>query len=345
MKRTAQQSENMASAPIFGAFGLPYPTGGRGPAYVFTGFVDGEWTNLMNWEDINGNWPASSLPTPLSDVVITGLVDTKPDGISAEVQNLTINATGEVRIPIRVNGNATIRGIVGLGEKDCGNGIINMVGELGIDDAPPLIDFRDNGENRATIAVGLAEAAVFFNNSKQLGQVFGAVKLYDNSSMVTNTEYGPTSCSLLTMYDHSVASDFVVDGLAMYHYATASNVFVDAGNLDMFDYSSIENDISVATVIMRDNAYLKGPGTMTILPLIIVSPNGDQVEVVDSAKFSEDAYIGANYTVVGDCVFKEAGNSNLGTIQGDLSAYGGGLPARLGNVTGTATLTDDPWVP
>ena len=185
MKNTTQQSENMASTPTFGALGLPYPTGGRGPAKVFTGFVDGEWTNLMNWEDINGNWPASSLPTALSDVVITGLVDTIPVGITADVKDLTINATGEVRISIQVNGNATIRGIVGLGEKNCGHGLINMVGELGIDDTPPLIRFLDNGENRGNVFfVELSGAAVFGNNSKQLGYVHGDVKLYDNSSMM-----------------------------------------------------------------------------------------------------------------------------------------------------------------
>lgn len=335
MKNTTQQSENMASAPTFGALYLPYPTGGRGPAYVFTGFVDGEWTNLMNWEDINGNWPASSLPTALSDVVITGLVDTIPLGITADVKDLTINATGEVRIEIRVHGSATIRGIVGLGEKNCGTGEITMLGES--------IAFRGNGENRSKIdtTFGGDMSVDFFDDSKQYGVVTGDVDLYGNSSMTKFGELANPICGTLTMHNDSVASDFSAESLVMYNYATASNGSL-ISTLDMHDHSSIENDISnVVTVIMRDNAHLQGPGTMTILPLTTVDPNGDQVNVVISAKFSEDAYIGANYTVVGDCVFEEAGNSNLGTIQGNLSAYGGGLPARLGNVTGTATLTDD----
>ena len=130
--------------------------------------------------------------------------------------------------------------------------------------------------------------------------------------MIQRANGDPPQCLDLMMYDQSIAAGFIVNRY-----------------LNMYGMSHIEHNITIHDfVYITDNAYLKGPGIMTNPPNKLIN-------------FDQSAYIGEDYTVVGNCIFQLPWNFNYGTIQGNLSAYGGGLTARLGNVTGTATLTDD----
>ena len=69
-----------------------------GPAVKFTGAVDGEWTNLNNWQDASGLSPAYSLPTATSDVIIEGNVTSKPATYSAAVRTLTVEGSVGIEI-------------------------------------------------------------------------------------------------------------------------------------------------------------------------------------------------------------------------------------------------------
>ena len=294
MKSTTQQSAHIASAP-------------NGPAYVFTGAVDGEWTNLNNWEDANGNSPASALPDSSSTVIITGLVDTIPDSITAEVDTLTINVGAEIRITISA-ASATVRGVIGSfdGVGGCGNGELVMTGEA-------KAELRGDGENHGGSIVGDVEC---FDNSKQSGEVVGDVYLYNNSSMINLGELDAPECENLYMYNNS----------------TAANCWVHYG-LGMWNFSHINGDMNVSfpsevnadggTVVLRDDSYLQGSGILS---------NAGQIDLRDRS------YIGANYTVIPEIlprglVSLHGHSHNDGTINGDASFYD--FSSQLGTVTGT----------
>jgi len=63
---------------------------------TFTGAVDGEWTNLANWEDGSGASPAGLLPGSADAVTIQGSVRSSAVGIS--VGDMTITGGGECHV-------------------------------------------------------------------------------------------------------------------------------------------------------------------------------------------------------------------------------------------------------
>ena len=307
------QSAHIASAP-------------NGPAYVFTGAVDGEWTNLKNWEDANGNSPASSLPTSLTDVVIAGLVDTIPDDIEAGVGNLTILAGAEIRIRIKVGQDATVWGIIGnsnhtvfVGEKSCGSGELDMLllGEKA--------KFYGVAENRGLVS-GSAE---FFDNSKQRGVVTGSVDLWHSSSMVETEEFDSPRCEGgmgLTMHNDSFAGGCI------------------ASDLYMRDSSHIDGDILVATTVLNingdrivdaggdaslsDDSYLDGDGGLSAINIFM----------------SERSHIEEGYTAVAVlCTINGPDAYNAGTIDGDATFRGTEVLNlnNVGTVTGTIEFIGD----
>lgn len=71
-----------------------------GPAVRFTGAADGEWTNLANWQDANGQSPAYSLPTSTSNVTIAGNVTSVTIFPSVTVKTLTILPGASLAIEI-----------------------------------------------------------------------------------------------------------------------------------------------------------------------------------------------------------------------------------------------------
>lgn len=62
----------------------------REPAVKFVGTIDGEWTNLNNWQDPQGLSPASALPTVTSNVIVEADVTSKPADYTVQVNSLTI---------------------------------------------------------------------------------------------------------------------------------------------------------------------------------------------------------------------------------------------------------------
>ena len=308
------QSAHIASAP-------------NGPAYVFTGAVDGEWTNLKNWEDANGNSPASSLPTSLTDVVIAGLVDTIPDGIEAGVGNLTILAGAEIRIRIKVGQDATVWGIIGIGEKSCGSGELDM---LHLDPISLLLfgekaKFYGVAENRGLVS----GSADFFDNSKQRGVVSGNVNLYNFSSMVKTEEFDSPRCEGsmgLEMWDNSFAGGCIVSDLYM-----RDSSHIDGDILVAITVLNINGDRIVnveGSAQMYDDSYLDGDGSL-------------------SAKFlsmEDRSHIEEGYTVVVEsCTINGSDAYNAGTIDGDATFRGTEVLNlnNVGIVTGEITFVGD----
>lgn len=311
MKSTTQQSAHIASAP-------------NGPAYVFTGAVDGEWTNLKNWEDANGNSPASSLPTVnrATSFVISGLVDTIPDGIEAGVGNLTILEGAEIRIPIKVGQDATVHGIIGVGEKSCGSGELDMLfGEKA--------KFYGVAENRGLVS-GSAE---FFDNSKQRGVVSGSVKLYNFSSMVKTEEFDSPRCEGAA-------------GLSMYGDSFAGGCI--ARNLYMRDSSHINGNILVATTVLNINGdrIVDDLGEVLLHDDAYVGDGGAGRLISGEMFLFDRSSIHGGYTAEVkdlDCTIYGPDAYNAGTIEGNALFMGTEVLNldRVGIVTGVITFVGD----
>lgn len=74
-----------------------------GVAYKFVGTIDGEWTNLNNWQNANGFSPPASLPGGSDDVVIDANVTTKPTNYTISVASLTINGGKQFAVAAECN--------------------------------------------------------------------------------------------------------------------------------------------------------------------------------------------------------------------------------------------------
>ena len=187
--------ECYTSPPSFGVF----PVSLNGVGKTFTGNVDNEWSNLLNWTDANGLSPAASLPTITDDVIIAGDVLSCSLDAMPTVDDLTTDG-GNIGIEISAV-TATISGssrILLNGDCDTG-GILHVTNPA---------SFIDSSQNDGTV-IG---DAVFENYSKNTNIIDGNVELYNYSRFeinYTNSTYA--SCTgNLEMHDYSVAADATI---------------------------------------------------------------------------------------------------------------------------------------
>ena len=314
------QSAHIASAP-------------NGPAYVFTGAVDGEWTNLKNWEDANGNSPASSF-AELADVVIAGLVDTIPDNIGAVVNDLTIHSTGEIRIAITVNGSATVRGIIGVGEKSCGTGSIVMLGENGVGESN--VEFFDNGENR-----GFVDGSVIFNDfsyNRYTGEVSGNAVFNDESynagEVHDNATFNEKSSNVGTgtVHDNATFNDKSGNGGTVSGNATWSGSAFS---------TALDTNFTLGTVV----------GTVTfssITPVVFTTDLGVWPYDTSTWIFNTpgptwifDGSSSNTSTLAGNATFNSS-STNRGFVDGS-AVFNNSSYNWTGEVSGNATFNDESY--
>lgn len=81
-----------------------------GPARIFTGAIDGEWTNLLNWQDAGENSPASTLPDENSDVFIYG--DVTSSAVAIFVKSMYIDASGNLRVSATIAEDLECLGVI-----------------------------------------------------------------------------------------------------------------------------------------------------------------------------------------------------------------------------------------
>ncbi len=174
-----------------------------GVGHTFTAGIDNEWSNQLNWKDVDGNTPSGTLPGKTGpfddDIVIKGDVlscslDTMP-----QVYDLTTDG-GNIGISLSAV-TATISGSSKvLLNGDCATG-----GFLYVTDPASFID---SSANEGTVVGN----AVFEDSSQNNNVISGNATLRDKASFVENaTNSTKASCTGdLEMNDYSVALDATI---------------------------------------------------------------------------------------------------------------------------------------
>lgn len=297
--------------------------------YTFTGSVDGEWSNQLNWEDINEDTPSGTLPGKTGpfddDIVIKGDVLSCSLTTMPQVNVLTTDG-GNIGISLSAV-NATISGSSKvLLDGDCATG-----GVLYVTDPASFID---SSENEGSV-IG---DAVFNKSARLRGYVSGNVELRGTSLML-NTALTHASCGgNLDAYDTATAVDSDI-----------------VGNLVLHDGSHTENTVSVlGTVAVHDSAYIgvgtlkdfTGPatfdgnsynlGTVDGNAEFTGAPSYNAGTVTGTAAFSDGCNNGG--TVEGNATFTGNSWNNFGTIKSNATFSGNGLNWNI--VEGNATFSD-----
>ncbi len=210
-----------------------------GTATTFTGAIDGEWTNLLNWEDANGLTPAGSLPGIGTNVSVEANVTSTAGAIS--VGELTIQAGAEFSVAASaadlhcygaIERNALCEGVFGVvtvmsgeafvygGGRNNGeivNALVKFSGD-GLNDTDGVVTgdarFDDTSRNDGTIAgdAGLHDGS--YNN----GTITGDAEFYDDSvNSAVAGEYTGTVGGNATFHDDSFNAGGVVEGNAEFH--------------------------------------------------------------------------------------------------------------------------------
>ena len=259
--------------------------------YTFTGSVDGEWSNQLNWKDVDGATPSGTLPGKTGpfddDIVIKGNVlscslDTMP-----QVYDLTTDG-GNIGISLAAV-NATISGSSKvLLDGDCTTGGVLYVTDPAI--------FIESSENEGYV-VG---AATFKDSSRLRGKVSGNVELRD-TSLMQNTALTHASCGgNVTAYDTATIVD--------------SDIY---GNLLLTLGSHTENTVSaLGTVSLQDSAYI-GAGTLSgfsgAAAFTGSSSNHFGGTVQGSATFDDISSNGGTVTGSATFSFEAANSGTFGT--------------------------------
>lgn len=170
-----------------------------GPAYKFVGTIDGEWTNLLNWQDEDGNSPASELPNFDRNVVIASSVGTNSSSIDhlvdvPFVRNIVIEEGVSMGISFGAK-SLTCYGSIDnpecpcpeFSEAECRPCIaVYMAGLTGIEEAGDFV-FKGDGSLGGTSTVVLypiqsdLRVVIFEDNSANSGHVYGKVLFRDSS--------------------------------------------------------------------------------------------------------------------------------------------------------------------
>lgn len=161
---------------------------GGGVAYKFVGTIDGEWTNLNNWEDATGFRPAGSLPGNFNNVVIDADVTTKPTDLGIYIADMTINAGKSFAIEADV-ADLVCRGSVArpaspvcagmYGKISCGNAAFDggtLAGEI-----IPVNAAVFDGASTVTSAGVVTGSAGFNDTASNYGNVTGTAAFNDLS--------------------------------------------------------------------------------------------------------------------------------------------------------------------
>jgi hypothetical protein len=298
---------------------------------TFTGSVDGEWSNQLNWKDVDDASPAGTLPG------IPALVGVFTDDIVIEgdVLSCSLDAMPQVNVLTTDGGNigislSAVTATISGSSKVLLNGDCDTGGVLYVTD--PAI-FIDSSQNAGSV-IG---DAVFKNSARLRGYVSGNVE-FRNTSVMANDALTHASC-----------------GGNLDAYDTASVVDSDiVGNLVLHNGSHTDYTFSfLGTVSLHDTAYIgsgwlkdfTGPATFDGNSYNLGTVDGDAEftgttynsgTVTGTAAFSD----GCNNsgTVEGNATFTGNSWNNFGTIKSNASFTGNGINWNI--VKGNATFSD-----
>lgn len=224
----------------------------NGPAVTFTGLVDGEWSNLANWEDADGETPAGSLPT--GNVIIEGSVTSTAVAIS--VGELTIQAGAE----FSVAASAADLHCYGAIERDalCEGvfGVVNVSGEAFVygggrnngEIVNALVKFSGDGFNDTDGVV--AGDATFNGDSANDGAINGSATFNGGSVMTgTGTVTGNATFNGVANTEGTVTGNAIFNEIATQTGNGAIN-----GNATFTGYSRFVSGTVAGTATFNDNA-------------------------------------------------------------------------------------------
>lgn len=302
-----------------------------GVAVTFTGAIDGEWTNLLNWEDADGNSPASELPS--GNVTIEGSVTSVPPDYSASVGVLTIAAGGAVNIPIAASGLECYGSIDRNSICDDMFGIVAVSGDAfvyggGVNNGEivnAVVKFSGDGKND-TQGVVTGDAR-FDGGSRNDGTITGDAEFYDDSvndgAVLGDAAFNESSQNLFagTLFNDAT-------------FNNSSKNYGAATSGDIAFTGSSENHYLVGVTTFTDSAINKAAGVVAAGTFSGTSSNAGLVSV--DAVFGDSATNSG--TVGGFATFNDSAANNSGTVY---SAEFNGSSTNSGTVLATATFNDD----
>jgi len=292
--------------------GLEYLGHGIGVKYTNrNGDKDG--SNLWNWEDAQGRYPASSLPGPLSDITIEGDLDTWRGFAGLQFRNVTIKPGG-------VTSDSNGRPIVTLGF----DAETITVDNARLSSSSPCrgngSPCKTNAQPPTTFRVGsllYTNAGNFFGNTLDSVRIVplrasGLQCVFDNNTSVTESE---VTCDTCTLKRSNPNLGF---GAGSYILGSTIN-----GNVVFENRSTIRNSGS------------NSPGC---LPVINGNVTLKDISYIDRGTINGSVEV-YNQAGLGD-PFGSPGSATSFTVNGNATLYNSSLMG-YGTVTGTATFNDD----
>ena len=326
--------------------------------YTFTGDIDWEWTNLLNWQDADGRSPAIRVPDENEDCVIAGNV-TSAFGGSVSVRDMTIEGEFHVAASVAnlycsglvgrdgacedVFGDVTVEGVCEFtgtssleGEVTCptaefsNSSQINALGVLRGD-----AEFANTALNAGGVVTG---DATFNDEALNGGDIQGNAEFNDESRNDEGLVQGAAD------FNDNAQNDGAVDGFATFNQSSANGPFDAGAGIAGRGYArggAQFNDDSVNDGLV--NGVVSGEAIFNDNSVNNFSVDGDAIfnsavnnGQVDNATFTDDAVHAG--TVVGDALFTDTSRFESGSVGGtatftDSSCY----------VAGTAgTFDPDP---
>jgi hypothetical protein len=219
-------------------------------AVTFTGAVDGEWTNLANWQDNNGRTPARYLPDNTSEIIINASVTSLSDNTNNIIlSSITIN-----------NASFSIGGGIGSPSISCGvlvcNGTIDrpnppecdgIYGKITYTTSATFIggilsgELVNGGGSDAEFTSGsiiesdgLMVGNAIFDSSHNEGTITGDAE-FENSSSNRN---GGTVEGNAIFRTGSLNTQATVEGNAEFYNDSANSNATVKGNAEFWDTST-----------------------------------------------------------------------------------------------------------
>jgi hypothetical protein len=278
-------------------------------AHTFTGSTDGEWTNLLNWEDENGNSPAISLPEENDGVVINGEVTSTAIVIS--VGHMHIGNGGNVIVAASVE-SLFCEGTVGREGSEC-----ETIGEITIA-AGGTCEFDGGTLDGKVVLSDLA--ATFINSS-----VVGETGVLEGNANFT---------------DSGVLDGGEVTGSATFS-STGENRGTIGGNATFNDATANEtNGVVSGNAVFVDSAENR-PGATVEGNAEFENTSANLGDVDGNAEFADASENRGTGIIGGDATFNDT-SVNIGTVNGD-GTFGGSAKnteaGGFGQVLGNATFS------
>lgn len=294
----------------------------------FISTVNGDWTNLNNWQDANGNSPARSLPDANSVVIIRSPVYNILNIDSTfltQVKEMTIVAGGEISTTAIQTEKLTVNGgKIGTGGCDT-IGFILVTGsdidscvfdggliDQGIVNAPnTTVIFKNN-------SMVISDFAVSYTNCSGKGIIFETGSV-NNGSILSTSEGG-----LPIVFEDTTINNRQAEGPVVEFKGNSIN----NGNAfyNTFFYNTSSNNGTCSRGVFNDDSTNNIGGT--VFDVATFKDRSINKGTVDS-QFSQETMLFTGSSL----------NDNTGSVLGSADFTENSI--NRGNISITATFTDD----